>query len=134
MQVNLRVRRWVAWWFYIGVICGGIALANIFGRDLTRSQEQILLLIGALHWILGGIVCWAFESVRIQSPAQREARPEPASASSRTASRAMEWHSASDFLLPGNSHSLLPSSEAFNRRPRKSLRDSLRASGERPLR
>jgi hypothetical protein len=132
MQVNLRVRRWVAWWFYIGVICGGIALANIFGRDLTRSQEQILLLIGALHWILGGIVCWAFESVRIQSPADE--RPKPIAGSSRTASRTTEWHSASDFLLPGNSHSLLPSSVALNRRPRKSLRDSLRASGERPLR
>ena len=132
MQVNVRVRRWVAWWFYIGVICGGIALANIFGRDLTRSQERILLLIGALHWILGGIVCWAFESV--QHPIARRERPEPNARVRELLRAPTEWHSASDFLLPGNSHSLLPSSVALNRRPRRSLRDSLRASGERPLR
>src|SRR4249919_1227123 len=60
MQVRVRVRRWVMWWFYVGVFCGGIALANIFGRDLTRAQERVLLLIGVLHWLLGGVVCWAF--------------------------------------------------------------------------
>ena len=109
MQVHVRIRRWVIWWFYVGVICGAVALANIFGHDLTHPQERILLLIGALHWLLGGVVCWAFEGVQI-----RQKEPEP----KREALRApdlTEWHPASDFLLPGGRHSLLPPSKALSR-------------------
>ena len=87
MQLKVRIRRWVIWWFYVGVFCGGIALANIFGRDLTPSQDRVLLLIGALHWILGGLVCWAFESVKFQSPEPPPGRPQTA-----VAPRATEWH------------------------------------------
>ena len=126
MQINVRIRPWVIWWFYVGVFCGGIALANILGRDLTPSQDRVLLLIGALHWILGGLVCWAFESVKFQSPEPPPGRPQTA-----VAPRATEWHSASEFLMPGNRRSLLPPSVAI-RRSRKSLQDSLRASGGRP--
>ena len=125
MQAKIRVRRWVAWWFCVGVVCGGIALANIFGRDLTRSQERLLLLIGALHWILGGIVCWAFESVQI-----RQSEPPAESSEPARPQRVLEWHQASDFLLPGGRQSLLPPSVAL-RRSRKSLPDFLRASDER---
>src|SRR5215831_19416136 len=110
MQMKVRVRRWVAWWFGIGVICGGIALANIFGRDLTPSQDRVLLLIGALHWILGGLVCWAFESVKLQSTEPRREQPQPADTT-----LAVVWHSPSEFLLPGNHRSLLPSSVALRR-------------------
>ena len=126
MQINVRIRPWVIWWFYVGVFCGGIALANIFGRDLTPYQDRVLLLIGALHWILGGIVCWAFESVKIQPAQPRTGQTQPAGAS-----RATEWHSASEFLLPGNHRSPLAASVAL-RHSRKSLLDSLRASGGRP--
>jgi hypothetical protein len=129
MQLHVHVRRWVVWWFYVGVICGGIALANIFGRDLTRPQEKVLLLIGALHWLLGGIVCWAFESVRIlhvpPGPARQKTVEVPAES---------EWHPASDFLLPGFRRSLLPPSIALNRRPRKSEPGSLPASDAHRLR
>jgi hypothetical protein len=85
------------------------------------------LLIGALHWILGGIVCWAFESVKFQQAPPREEpkRPDPAST---------VWHPPSDFVLPGGRHSLLPPSVALSQRPRKSLPDYFRASGGRPPR
>jgi len=126
MQINVRIRPWVIWWFYVGVFCGGIALANIFGRDLTPSQDRVLLLIGALHWILGGLVCWAFESVKLQPTEPRREQPQPADSS-----RATEWHSPSEFLMPGNRRALLPPSVAV-RRSRKSLQDSLRASDGRP--
>ena len=103
MHVHVRIHRWVIWWFYVGVICGVVALANILGRDLTRSQERLLLLVGAAHWLLGGIICYACEGIRFNAPPkkttlERESRP---------ALRQDEWHSASDFLLPGNRKSLL---------------------------
>ena len=102
MHIHVRVRRWGVWWFYVGVICGGVAVANIIGRDLSRPQERILLVMGALHWLLGGVVCWAFEGVRVhqKAPPERE----------ETAVRPLEteWHPASDFLLPGGRHHLLP--------------------------
>jgi hypothetical protein len=102
MHIHLRIHRWVIWWFYVGVVCGAIALFNILGHNLTRAQEWILLIIGAAHWLLGGIVCWAFESVSIQPP-HAPPVPKPANATPET-----EWHPASDFLLPGGRHSLLP--------------------------
>src|SRR6266540_2499283 len=100
MRVHLRVRRWVVWWFELGVLCGAIALANIFGRDLSRAQERVLLILGVLHWLLGGIVCWAFDSVQIR---QEPAPPEHQEVSTP---RETEWHPASDFLLPGGRQSL----------------------------
>ena len=127
MNVRIRIRRWVAWWFYVGVFCGGVALANIFGRNLTLAQERILLLIGALHWVLGGIVCWAFDGVQV-----RQAPPPEKPKEEVRIAREEEWHPASDFLQPGRHQSLLPYSEAISRHQRRSLPDSLRASGERP--
>ena len=105
MQIHLRIQRWVMWWFYLGVICGAIALVNILGRQLTHAQEAILLAFGAAHWLLGGIVCWAFESVRVE--AQRESSPE-STQKPQYAAPEKEWHPASDFLLPGGSTMLLP--------------------------
>ena len=32
MHFRVRIRHWVAWWFYVGVVCGVIALVNILGR------------------------------------------------------------------------------------------------------
>ena len=100
MRVHLRVRRWVAGWIAIGVFFGAIALVNILGHHLTPVQDRILLLMGAAHWLLGGVVCWAFEGVKFEAgrkPSRPVERiPEP------------EYHSASEFLLPGNRRSLLP--------------------------
>ena len=66
----LHVRRWVRWWFYVGVVCGAVALANIFFRHLARSQEEVILFLGVLHWILGGLVCWAWDGIRLEKPGQ----------------------------------------------------------------
>jgi len=128
MNVRVRIQRWVVWWFYLGVFCGGIALANILGRSLTIAQERILLIIGALHWLLGGLVCWAFEGVKVR---QGTPQPKPTPA---PVSREAEWHPASDFLLPGSHHSLLSQTSALSRHSRRYPPDSPPASGERPWR
>ncbi|MEO8597194.1 MAG: hypothetical protein ABI759_28000 [Candidatus Solibacter sp.] len=101
--MHLRIRRWVLWWFGFGVICGVIALSEIMGHEFTTAQDKLLLALGAAHWLLGGIVCWAFASVKIE--AQR-----PPASTSKTAPTAPEHfsHPASDFLLPGGRRSLLP--------------------------
>jgi hypothetical protein len=104
MHIHLRIHRWVIWWFYVGVVCGAIALVNILGHNLTGAQDRILLIIGAAHWLLGGIVCWAFESVKVEP---RHSSPTPVQKQVNKAPET-EWHPASDFLLPGGRHSLLP--------------------------
>lgn len=70
--VTVRIRPWVRWWFFIGVICGAVALANIIFRDLTRLQERIILLLGVVHWVLGGLVCWAWQGIRFTKPTPQE--------------------------------------------------------------
>jgi len=100
--MHLRIRRWVMWWFAFGVICGVIALGIILGHQLTPAQEQLLAAIGAAHWILGGVVCWALDGVNVEPK-----RPQmPTSA--RTGAPESYWHPASDFLLPGGRRSILP--------------------------
>jgi hypothetical protein len=91
----------------VGIVLGAIAVINILFRDLSRTQERIILIIGALNWLLGGLICYGYGGVRIERPTG------PANASdSRAAAREgrpqKEWHPASDFVLPGNSKSILP--------------------------
>jgi hypothetical protein len=105
MHVHARIHRWVVWWFYVGIICGVVALANILGRDLTKSQERLLLLVGVAHWLLGGIICYACEGIRFNAP-PRQVKRESELKTSREV-RQDEWHAASDFLLPGNRKRLL---------------------------
>ncbi len=66
-------------------------------------QERIILILGAVNWILGGVVCWAFEGIQIESvpppPEHHQAPPDDTG---------KEWHSASDFVQPGSRKSLLP--------------------------
>ena len=103
MHIHLRIQRWVVWWFYVGVVCGVIALSIIVGHQFTRAQEETLLLLGVAHWLLGGVICWAFESVRVEP---RHSSAPPAQKTPKiTVER--EWHPASDFLMPGGRHSLL---------------------------
>lgn len=71
----LRIHPWVRWWFYLGVICGAVALFNIFFRDLTRTEEKVILFFGVVFWLLGGLVCWAWEGVTLEKPPeQRETK------------------------------------------------------------
>jgi hypothetical protein len=66
--IHLRVHHWVLWWFCIGLVCGVIAMVNIFTRDLTRSQDHVILLVGIIFWALGGVVSWASESIERDQP------------------------------------------------------------------
>ncbi|HXP84608.1 MAG TPA: hypothetical protein VN841_07815 [Bryobacteraceae bacterium] len=69
MHIHLRIHHWVLWWFYVGIVCGVIAMVNIFTRDLTRLQDHIILLVGIIFWALGGVVSWASEGIQHgQSP------------------------------------------------------------------
>jgi hypothetical protein len=101
MHLHLRVHHWVVWWFCIGLVCGIVALVNILSRNLTRSQEDVVLALGVINWVLGGIVCYSFDGIRIENPSpakKLEIRPDTEK----------EWHSASEFLQPGRHKHLLP--------------------------
>ena len=102
MHIHLRVHPWVLWWFWLGVILGGVAILNILSRNLSREQEMFLLLVGGANWILGGVICYAIEGVKIVRIQEEPHNQAPQLSESR------EWHAASDFLLPGNRKSILP--------------------------
>ncbi|MGP8245898.1 MAG: hypothetical protein ACLQVN_15435 [Bryobacteraceae bacterium] len=103
MNIHVRMHRWVVWWIYVGVVCGVVALVNIFGRDLSRAQERLILLVGVLHWVVGGLVCYACDAIRIDGASEEPGNREPPKPR-----EGREWHPASDFLLPGGKKSLLP--------------------------
>ena len=102
-NIHVHMHRWVIWWIYVGVVCGVVALVNIFGRDLSRTQDRVILLIGIVHWVVGGLVCYACDAIRLDSTSEEPKKPEP---SKRW--EGPEWHPGSDFLLPGGKKSLLP--------------------------
>ena len=103
MHIHLKIHHWVILWLYIGVICGVVALVNIFLRNLSPEQIKLVLVFGVLNWVLGGVVCYCCDGIKLETPPQPPIKPiEPGVA------RAEEWHSASDFLLPGARKSLLP--------------------------
>ena len=102
----LHVRRWVRWWFYVGVVCGAVALANIFFRNLTRTQEEVILFLGVVFWLLGGLVCWAWEGIKLEKPAQLQEGKEGASIAP-----GREPGVLSDFMLRGRGQLRLPTSK-----------------------
>ena len=105
MHIHLRVHRWVTWWVGVGVVCGAIAVVNILAHHLTGTQDRILILLGVSHWLLGGVVCWAFEGVKLET--RPPSNTHPISKAAENAHRT-EFHPPSDFLLPGSRRSLLP--------------------------
>jgi hypothetical protein len=105
LYIHLRVHRWVIWWVSVGVVGGAIAVINILGHQLSSAQDRILIALGVAHWLLGGIVCWASESVEVEAPPRS---PSPPVLELLNTSPESEYHPPSDFLLPGNRKSLLP--------------------------
>jgi hypothetical protein len=103
MFIHFKVHRWVVWWFYIGVACGVVAVVNILNRHLDRTHEEIVLMIGVIHWVLGGVACYFYDSVRIEKNSIQELPVKDG----RKSEEQKEWHAASDFLLPGGRQSLL---------------------------
>jgi len=103
MHYHVRIHQWVVEWFFVGVVCGIVALVNIFARTLSPSQIDLTLFFGALYWAIGGVVCYAHEHLKIDQPIQYCRQ----SAEGRVPEQ-REWHAASDFLLPGNRKSLIP--------------------------
>ncbi|MDE3196501.1 MAG: hypothetical protein KGN84_09165, partial [Acidobacteriota bacterium] len=96
---------WVIWWFWLGVVFGAVALVNILVRDLPRTEDKVILAVSALFWLVGGVFCYAAEGITIEQTSHEERMPDFAF---RRFSAEWEWHSASDFLYPGNRQSLLP--------------------------
>lgn len=103
MDIHITVKRWVLWWFYASVALGAIAIANLLVSDLTRRQERIVLIMGVIHWVLGGMVCYACDSVRFAKPSEKPLQKEVPRGDAQE-----EWHAASDFLYPGGRKSVLP--------------------------
>jgi len=93
------------WWMVFGIVCGVVALTNILERNLSHAQERILIGIGVWNWILGGLICYAYEGVQIEKSAEMHHHEVETKGLPRPD---QEWHSASDFLLPGTRKSLLP--------------------------
>jgi hypothetical protein len=99
----IRIHHWVLWWLFLGVACGVAAVVNIVLGNLSHLQEAIILMFGVLFWCLGGLVCWAFDGIRVEKKAPSARRLEPPAINARD----KEWHSASEFRLPGTGKTLL---------------------------
>ena len=108
MHVHLRINRWVIWWICVGVVLGAIAVTNILAHHLTGTQDRILIILGVSHWLLGGMVCWAFEGVKVETRQPSNPPPVPNPSERAQSAQATEFHPPSDFLLPGSTRSLLP--------------------------
>lgn len=106
---TVHVRRWVRWWICVGVVCGAVALANIFFRHLTHTQELVILFLGVLFWVLGGLVCWAWEGVQIErvaSAQEGQKNGEHVSAGAERKAEAHVWSRAGRQMGPPKSQSM----------------------------
>ena len=101
----IHVHRWVLWWAYVGIACGIVALVNIIFRHLTHAQENVILILGVVNWAMGGLICWATEGIRVEKESSLGPPRKPAPPARILPDH--EWHSASEFRLPGNAHLFL---------------------------
>lgn len=104
MDLHLRIHRWVFDWFVIGVICGIVVLVNVFFRKPSADDLALSLFFGCLYWLIGGVICYVLEAVKLEPPAHVERTPQFA----KNLGEQREYHCASDFVLPGSRRSLLP--------------------------
>jgi hypothetical protein len=104
MHIHLKIHRWVLGWISVGVVLGAVAVLNILAHHLTPTEDRVLIMLGVAHWLLGGMICWAFEGVKVETPPANEPPVEKV----LNPTQHTEYHSPSDFLLPGNKQSILP--------------------------
>ena len=102
MHIHARIQHWVLWWIYVGVICGIVALVNVLDRNLSPVQLKLVVIVGALFWLLGGLACYGYDGVKIEIPQKPRTDGGPGRP------QQTEWHAASEFVLPGNRKSILP--------------------------
>jgi hypothetical protein len=102
---RVRIHRWVLWWMVVGIVCGVVAVTNILERNLSRAQERVLLAMGVMNWILGGLVCYACDGIRLVEPPHPSHKTELKALPSHDQDRS---YAPSEFILPGNRKSLLP--------------------------
>lgn len=72
MDFHIRIHHWVLWWISLGIGCGVIVVSNILLGGLMRQHQDLFLLLGALYWLKGGLVCWALEAVEVSRPGSGE--------------------------------------------------------------
>jgi hypothetical protein len=94
---------WMLWWFDAGLVIAAVALANLPFLNLTHPQEKAIFILCVLHWLLAGLACWAFEGIRDNAEIQPLTPRQPGAVP-----QDREWHSASEFRLPGSGETLLP--------------------------
>lgn len=70
MYIHVHMHHWVKIWIYVGIVCGAVALVNIFGRRLSDSQVDWILAMGALNWVVGGLICYFWDAVEIYIPSR----------------------------------------------------------------
>src|ERR1700689_4334161 len=97
MHIHTPFPRWVVWWLYAGLVFGVVILTNIFLHTRSAADEELILSMGLLHWVLAGFVCYGYGGIQVRGSSQQGL-----SGVQGDASRQGEWHPASDFVLPGN--------------------------------
>jgi hypothetical protein len=105
MHLHIRIHHWVVGWLFLGVVLGTVAIINILFRDLSRTQERMILTIGALNWLLGGLICYGYGGIRIDRSTEPAKFDKPVRGANDGPT---EWHATSDFVFPGGRKSLLP--------------------------
>ncbi len=70
MRIHVHMHHWVKVWILVGIICGAVAVANIFSRHLTDTQVDWILAVGVLNWVVGGLICYLWDAVEIYIPSR----------------------------------------------------------------
>jgi hypothetical protein len=68
VHIHFHFHHWMVWWLYLGLILGAIVSLNILERHLMRDQDMVLVVLGAIFWILGGVVCYALDDALSRRP------------------------------------------------------------------
>jgi hypothetical protein len=96
MRFQTRIQHWIVDWLWLGMVCIIVALVNIFARPFSDRTASLVLFFTGLSWVIGGIICYGFEGIKPPLPSGKAHSETPAGDAP-----VQEWHSASDFVIPG---------------------------------